>query len=54
MTQSAWMHLSQTIISSAGEVQHRVRMKEPEIIPEWAGLMTTKSKDPLEKAELLA
>jgi hypothetical protein len=54
MTQSAWMHLSQTIISSTGEVQHRVRMKENEIVPEWAGLMAKKSKDPLEKAELLA
>jgi hypothetical protein len=48
------MQLSQTIISSAGEVQHRVRMKENEIVPEWAGLMAKKSKDPLEKAELLA
>ena len=48
------MQLSSTIISSAGEVLHRVRVKEDEIVPEWAGLMTTKSKDPLEKAELLA
>ena len=54
MTQSAWMQLSHTIISSSGEVLHRVRMKESEIVPEWAGLMTKKSKDPLEKAELLA
>ena len=48
------MQLFHTIISSAGEVLHRVRMEENEIVPEWAGLMTTKSKDPLEKAELLA
>ena len=54
MTQSAWMQLSHTIISSAGEVLHRVRVKESEIVPEWAGLMTAKSKDPLDKAELRA
>ena len=48
------MQLSQTIISSAGEVLHRVRVKESEIVPEWAGLMTAKSKDPLDKAELRA
>ena len=47
MTQSAWMQLSHTIISSAGEVLHRVRCKESEIVPEWAGLLTTKSKDPV-------
>ena len=54
MTQSAWMQLSHTIINSAGEVLHRVRMKENEIVPEWAGLLTAKSKDPLDKAELRA
>ena len=43
-----------TIISATGEVQHRVRKKETEIVPEWAGLLTAKSKDPLDKAELRA
>ena len=54
MTQSAWMQLSHTIISSAGEVLHRVRKKETEIIPEWAGLMNAKSNDPVVMAELRA
>ena len=53
------MQLSQaitpyTIISANGEVKHRVRKKENEIVPEWASLLTAKSKDPLDKAELRA
>ena len=54
MTKSAWMQLSHTIISSTGEVQHRLRAKETEIIPEWAGLMNAKSKDPVAMGELRA
>ena len=41
-----------TIISATGEAQHRVRKKETEIVPEWAGLITTKSRDPVVMAEL--
>ena len=48
------MQLSHTIISSTGEVLHRVRKKETEIIPEWAGLMNAKSNDPVVMAELRA
>ena len=62
MTQSAWMQLSQSIVSSSGEAFvspsmeafYRVRCKETEIIPEWAGLMNAKSKDPVAMAELRA
>ena len=62
MTQSAWMQLSHSIVGSSGEhlvtssseAFYRVRCKETEAVPEWAGLMAKKSKDPLEKAELLA
>jgi hypothetical protein len=43
-----------TIISASGEAQHRVRKKETEIVPEWAGLMNTKVRDPVDMAELRA
>jgi len=43
-----------TIISATGEAQHRVRKKETEIVPEWAGLMNTKVRDPVDMAELRA
>ena len=36
------------------EAFYRVRCKENEVVPEWAGLLTAKSKDPLDKAELRA
>jgi hypothetical protein len=48
------MQLSHTIISSTGEVLHRVRKKETEIIPELAGPMNAKSNDPVVMAELRA
>ena len=56
------MQLSHSIISSPGEAFvspsmeafYRVRCKENEVVPEWAGLLTAKSKDPLDKAELRA
>ena len=61
MTQSAWMQLSHSVIGSGEpfvspsmEAFYRVRCKENEVVPEWAGLMTAKSKDPLDKAELRA
>ena len=62
MTQSAWMQLSHSIISSSGEAFvspsmeafYRVSCKENEVVPEWAGQLTAKSKDPLDKAELRA
>ena len=43
-----------TMISATGEVLHRVRKKETEIVPEWAGLMNTKVRDPVDMAELRA
>ena len=43
-----------TIISATGEAQHRVRKKETEIVPEWAGLMNAKVRDPVDMAELRA
>ena len=62
MTQSAWMQLSQTIIGSSEEpfvspsmeAFYRSRCKETAIVPEWAGLLTAKAKDPLDRAELRA
>ena len=53
------MQLSHSIsgepfVSPSMEAFYKVRCKESEIIPEWAGLMTAKSKDPLDKAELRA
>ena len=62
MTQSAWMQLSHSIIGSSEEAFvspsmeafYRVRCKETEVVPEWAGLLTAKSKDPLDRAELRA
>ena len=54
MTQSAWMQLSSSIVSSSIEAFYRVRGKENEVFPDWTGLLTAKSKDPLDKAELRA
>ena len=61
MTQSAWMQLSQSVIGSGEpfvspsmEAFYRVRCKENEVVPEWSGLMNTKSKDPVVMAELRA
>jgi hypothetical protein len=56
------MQLSSSIVSSSGEAFvspsmeafYRVRCKENEVVPEWACLLTAKSKDPLDKAELRA
>ena len=57
MTQSAWMQLSQSVIGSGEpfvspsmEAFYRVRGKENEVFPDWTGLLTAKSKDPLDKA----
>ena len=36
------------------EAFYRVKFKENEVVPEWAGLLNAKSKDPLDKAELRA
>ena len=55
------MQLSQSVIgsgepfvSSSMEAFYRVRGKENEVFPDWTGLLTAKSKDPLDKAELRA
>ena len=55
------MQLSQSVIgtgepfvSSSMEAFYRVRGKEGEVFPDWTGLLTAKSKDPLDKAELRA
>ena len=55
------MQLSQSVIGSGEpfvspsmEAFYRVRGKEIEVFPDWAGLLTAKSKDPLDKAELRA
>ena len=55
------MQLSHSVIGSGEpfvspsmEAFYRVRGKENEVVPEWAGLLTAKSKDPLDKAELRA
>jgi hypothetical protein len=48
------MQVSHTIISSTGEVQHRVKAKDNEIVPDWAGLMNAKLKDPVAMGELRA
>ena len=47
-----WMKLSSTITSPDGTVWQRVRVKEEDYVPEWAGLMTAKSEDPVVKAQL--
>jgi hypothetical protein len=36
------------------EAFYRARGKENEVFPDWVGLLTAKSKDPLDKAELRA
>ena len=36
------------------EAFYRARGKETEVFPDWVGLLTAKSKDPLDKAELRA
>ena len=61
MAQSAWMQLYHSVIGSGEpfvspsmEAFYRVRCKENEVVPEWAGLLTAKSKDPVDKAELRA
>ena len=41
-------------ISPSMDAFYRVRCKETEVVPEWAGLLTAKSKDPLDRAELRA
>ena len=47
MTKDAWMKLSSTITTPDGTVWQRVRVKEEDYVPDWAGLMTAKSADPL-------
>ena len=55
------MQLSQSVIGSGEpfvspsmEAFYRVRGKENEVFPDWVGLLTAKSKDPLDRAELRA
>ena len=48
------MKLSNTITNPDGTVWQRVRVKEEDYVPEWAGLMTVKSEDPVVKAQLRA
>ena len=55
------MQLSQSVIgsgepfvSASMEAFYRVRGKENKVFPDWTGLLTEKSKDPLDKAELRA
>ena len=55
------MQLSQSVIGSGEpfvspsmEAFYRVRGKENEVFPDWTGLLTAKSKDPIDKAELRA
>ena len=47
MTKDAWMKLSSTITNPDGTVWQRVKVKEEDYVPEWAGLMTVKTADPL-------
>jgi hypothetical protein len=47
MTKDAWMKLSSTITNPNATVLHRVKVKEEDYVPEWAGLMTVKTDDPL-------
>ena len=54
MTKEAWMKLSSTITNTDGTVLLRVKVKEEDYVPEWAGLMTVKSEDPVVKAQLRA
>ena len=54
MTKDTWMKLSSTIKTPDGTVWQRVRVKEEDYVPEWAGLMTAKSEDPVVKAQLRA
>ena len=48
------MKLSNTITNPDGTVWQRVKVKEEDYVPEWAGLMTVKSEDPVVKAQLRA
>ena len=45
MTKDTWMKLSNTITNPDGTVWQRVKVKEEDYVPEWAGLMTVKSVD---------
>ena len=54
MTKDAWMKLSSTITTPDGTVWQRVKVKEEDYVPEWAGLMTAKSEDPVVKAQFRA
>ena len=54
MTKDTWMKLSNTITNPYGTVWQRVRVKEEDYVPEWAGLMTFKSEDPVVMAQLRA
>jgi len=54
MTKDTWMKLSNTITNPDGTVWQRVRVKEEDYVPEWAGLMTAKSEDPVVMAQLRA
>ena len=54
MTKDTWLKLSSTITNPDGTVWQRVKVKEEDYVPEWAGLMTVKSEDPVVKAQLRA
>ena len=54
MTKDAWMKLSSTITNTDGTVWHRIKIKEEDYVPEWAGLMTVKSEEPVVKAQFRA
>ena len=54
MTKDTWMKLSSTITNPDGTGWERVKVKEEDYVPEWAGLMTVKSEDPVVKAQLRA
>ena len=47
MTKDTWMKFYSTITNPDGTVLRRVKVKEEDYVPEWAGLMTAKSVDPL-------
>ena len=46
--------LATTIITGSGTAYYKTRVREEDYIPESAGLMTFKSEDPMDKAELRA
>ena len=47
MTRSAWTKIFSSFTLPDGTVLEKTRVKELEIVPEWAGHMTVKSNDPV-------